>query len=63
MVKVVDFKLLAPHRCRFKSQQGLWIISCEEAIQLAYGTSVVLFRCPFLPEIMHGRAPEVFLHQ
>jgi hypothetical protein len=33
--------------------------SCEEAIQLAYGTSVVLLRCPFVPEIMHGRAPEV----
>jgi hypothetical protein len=29
----------------------------------AYGTSVVLLRCPFVPEIMHGRAPEVFLHQ
>jgi hypothetical protein len=28
-------------------------------IQLAYGTSVVLLRCPFVPEIIHGRAPEV----
>jgi hypothetical protein len=27
------------------------------------GTSVVLLRYPFVPEIMHGRAPEVFLHQ
>jgi hypothetical protein len=27
------------------------------------GTSVVLLRCPFVPEIMHRRAPEVFLHQ
>jgi hypothetical protein len=26
-------------------------------------TSVVLLMCPFLPEIMHRRAPEVFLHQ
>jgi hypothetical protein len=40
-----------------------WIISCEEAIELAYGTSVVLLRCPFVPEIMNARAPEVFLHQ
>jgi hypothetical protein len=55
VVKVVDFKSLAPHRCGFESGQGLWILSCEEAIQLAYGT--------FVPEIMHGRAPEVFLHQ
>jgi hypothetical protein len=60
VVKVVDFKPLAevaPHR------QGLWILSYEEAIWLAYGTSMVLLRCPFVPEIMHGRAPEVFLHQ
>jgi hypothetical protein len=61
VVKVVDFKPLAPHRCGFESR--LWILSCEEAIQLAYGTSVVILRCPFVPEIMHGRAPEVFLHQ
>jgi hypothetical protein len=63
VVKGVDFKPLAPHRCGFESQQGLWILSCEEAIQLAYGTSVVLLRCPFVPEIMHGRASEVFLNQ
>jgi hypothetical protein len=63
VVKVVDFEPLAPHRCGFESRHGLWILSCEEAIQLAYGTSVVLLRCPFEPEIMHGRAPEVFLHQ
>jgi hypothetical protein len=58
-----DFKPLAPHRCEFESRQGLWILSCEEAIQLAYGTSVVLFRCPFVPEIMQRRPYEVFLHQ
>jgi hypothetical protein len=41
----------------------IWILSCEEAIQLAYEMSVVLLRCPIVPEIMHGRAPEVFLQQ
>jgi hypothetical protein len=51
VVKVVDFKLLAPHRCGFESRQGLWILLCEEAIKLAYGTSVVLLRCQFVPEI------------
>jgi hypothetical protein len=61
--KVVDFKPLAPHRCWFEACQGLWILSCESAIQLAFGTSVVLLGCLFVPEIMHGRAPEVFLHQ
>jgi hypothetical protein len=34
-----------------------------EAIQLAYGKSVVLLRYPFVSEIVHGGAPEVFLHQ
>jgi hypothetical protein len=63
VVKVVDFKPLAPHRCGFESRKGLWILSFEEAIQLAYGTSVVLLRCPIVPIIMHGRASEVFLHQ
>jgi hypothetical protein len=63
MVKVVDFKPLAPHRYGFESRQGLLILSCEEAIQVAYGTPVVLLRCTFVPEIMHGRAPVVFLHQ
>jgi hypothetical protein len=63
VVKVVDFKPLALHRFGFESLQGLWILSCEEAIQLAYGTSVVLLRCTFVPEVMHGRVPEVFLHQ
>jgi hypothetical protein len=43
--------------------EGTWILSCEEAIQLAYGTSVVLLQCPFVHEIMHGGAPEVFLHK
>jgi hypothetical protein len=60
--KVVDFKTLAPHHCGFESRQRLWILSCEEAIELAYGKSVVLLRFLFVPEIMHGRAPEVFLH-
>ena len=40
-----------------------WIVLCEEAIKLAYGTSVVLPRCPLVPEIMHGGSSKVFLHQ
>jgi hypothetical protein len=63
VIKVIDFKPFAPHLCGFESRQELWIISCEEAIQLAYEMSVVLLRCPFVPEIMHGSPPEVFLHQ
>jgi hypothetical protein len=64
VVNVIDFKSLVPHRCGFESRQGLLIVSCEEAaIQLDYGTSVVLLRCPFVHEIMHVRAPRVYLHQ
>jgi hypothetical protein len=64
VVKVVDFKPLAPHSCGFESRQGLWILSYEEAIQLhvAYETLVVLCRCPFVLE-MDGSAPEIFLYQ
>ena len=41
-LRVVDLQSLAPHHCGFESHQGLWILSYAEAIQLAYGTSVVL---------------------
>jgi hypothetical protein len=41
-------KPLAPHRCRLESCQGLWIHSCEGAIQL-------LHMCPLMPEIMESR--------
>jgi hypothetical protein len=40
--------------------RGFGFCSSAEAILLANGTSVVLLRCPFVPEIIHGRAPEVF---
>jgi hypothetical protein len=52
MVKVIDFKTLALHHCRFKSWQKVWVLSCEEAIQLAYRMSVVLLGCPLVPEIV-----------
>ena len=53
VVTVVDLESLAPHRCGFETLQGFWNLSCKEAIQLAYGTSVVLLRRPLVPEIMH----------
>jgi hypothetical protein len=37
--------------------------SCKEAIQLSNRASVVLLRCPFMPEVMQRGAPEIFLHQ
>ena len=63
VVRIVDFELLAPFQCGFESSQGLRILSCEEAIQLAYGMSVVLLKYPLVPEIMHRGAPDVFLHK
>ena len=56
VVRVVDLESVAPHCCGFESRQGLWILSREEAIQLAYGTLLVLLGCPLVPEIMHGGA-------
>jgi hypothetical protein len=35
VVKVVNFKPLALHRCGFESKHGLWILFMEEAIQPA----------------------------
>ena len=40
------------HCCWFETCQGPWILSCEEVIQLAYRTSVVLLRCILVPEVM-----------
>jgi hypothetical protein len=48
LVLITTFKPLAPHHCGFESRLGLWILSCEEAIQLAYRTSVVLLGYPFV---------------
>jgi hypothetical protein len=45
----------SPQCCGFKSRQRLWILSCEEAIQVAYGMSVVLLRPLFMPEIRHRK--------
>ena len=63
VVRVDGLESLAPQRCGFESHYGIWILSYEEVIQLAYGMSVVLLRFPIVPEIMHGGPPEVFLHQ
>jgi hypothetical protein len=63
VVKVSDFKPFAPYNCGFESLKGIWILSFEEAIQLAYRMSEILLRFPFVPEIIYGRAPEVLLHQ
>jgi hypothetical protein len=62
VVKVIDFKPLALSQLLVRIATGTFILSCEEAIQLAYGTLEVLLRCSFVPEIMHGMALEVFLY-
>jgi hypothetical protein len=41
VVTVVDFKPLAPHRYGFEYRQGLWILSCKEAIQLAIVPKII----------------------
>ena len=39
VVRVVDIESLVSHFCEFESCQGLCILLCEEAIQLAYSVS------------------------
>jgi hypothetical protein len=51
------FKPLESHRCEFEFGKALRILSFEEAIQLAYGTSVVLLRCLCLPDLIHRGLP------
>jgi hypothetical protein len=54
-------KNLSPHCCGLKSCLGLRIFSYEEAIQLAYGSSVVLLMClNLVPEIVHRAPPRAF---
>jgi hypothetical protein len=60
VLKVVDIKPLAPHRCGLESRQGFGLFHVRK---LPNRTSVVLLRCPFVLEIIHRRAPEVFIHQ
>ena len=52
VVRVADFKSLAPHRCCVGSILGQCSqnLSCQEAIKLAYGRSVVLPRCTLVHE-------------
>jgi hypothetical protein len=58
VVKDVNFKPHTPHHCEFECRQGLWILSCEQAISLQnVGGST---QVPFVPKIMHERAPDDF---
>jgi hypothetical protein len=63
VVVVVDSNHLPLTAVGFTGFQRDLILSCEEAIQLVNGTLMVLLTCQFVSEIMHGREPEVFLHQ
>jgi hypothetical protein len=43
--------------------RDLKILSSKEAIQLAFQMSMILLRCPLVPQIMHRGSPEVYLRQ
>jgi hypothetical protein len=65
VVKVVDFKVsnhlpLTAVGSNPNREFGFFHV---RKLSGSLGTLVVLLSCPFVPEIMHGRAPEVFLHQ
>jgi hypothetical protein len=60
-IVILIFFLNKCYHCRILIDSVMlsFVLLVNHAIQLVYGTSVVLLRCPFLPEIMLGRAPEV----
>ena len=41
LARVVDLDSLSSHRCGFEFRQGLWILPCDEAIQVPYGTVII----------------------
>jgi hypothetical protein len=51
------------HRCRLEPRNRIWILLYEKAIQLAYGTSVVLLWWPLMIEIIQTMAPDASLQQ
>ena len=53
------FALIVDHLPLIAVGFGLWIISCEDANHLAYGTLVVILRNLLLPERKHERTHEV----
>jgi hypothetical protein len=59
---ILVYTIINSHCYGFEYHQGLWIISCEKATQLAEEMSVVLHRCLSMPEIMHRRVMALKLH-
>ena len=57
VVRVVGLESLALHCCVFEPRQGLWIISCEDSIQLDYANLMVLLKYPLVFKIIHGGLP------
>ena len=57
VVRVIDLESFDHCHFGIKFRQGLWILSCEEAINLVNRMFVVLLGCPLVPEIMHKGAP------
>ena len=58
-----DLESIVHRRRRFESSKALWILTFEEAIQLAYRTLVIPINYPLIPEIMHGRTNEELNHE
>ena len=50
-------RITCPSTLLVQIQPGTLDFSCEKDIQLTCRTSVVLFRCQLVPEIMYGGAP------
>ena len=63
MVRVIDTEWPDPQGCCLKCRKIFCILSYEEIIQQAYGTSVVLPRYQPVPKIvLHGETHDILLH-
>ena len=62
VVKVVDLESLASHRCGFEGSNPARDFGFLHVWKLS-STSMYLFMCPLVAEIMHGAVSEVFLQQ
>ena len=61
---LVDLESLVPHHCGFESCQGIWFLTCKEAIQLRLPNFCGSTRVPARAwNNAPTAAPEVFFHQ
>ena len=60
--KSIIHKRILYHHCEFESGQALWILPCEEAMQLVYGKLLFLLWCLYLKYCTKGHQKSSSCH-